>query len=91
MAWPQSSTSHTGVNQRKRKGPPFEALLDPEPGTKNAVSARLFSAAMACRVVIGEPGFERTDSGGISGKDAARERVHLINRNSHLRSMMRES
>lgn len=41
VAWPQSSTSATGVNQRRSKSP--SSL-----GTKKAVSDRLFSAAMAC-------------------------------------------
>src|SRR6185437_6072102 len=41
VAWPQSSTSASGVNQRSR-------YLPAASFTKNAVSARLFSSAIFC-------------------------------------------
>src|ERR1700733_1338118 len=41
VAWPHRGTSVAGVNQRTR--------YSPSSGTRNAVSARLFSQAIACR------------------------------------------
>ena len=43
VAWPHSSTSSVGVNQRRSKSASGFSL-----GTVKAVSLRLFSAAIAC-------------------------------------------
>ena len=45
VAWPHSSTSTVGVNQRKLNASPC--------AWKNAVSERLFSAAMSCMSASG--------------------------------------
>src|SRR4051812_34109131 len=61
VAWPQSSTSTVGVNQRR---PRTSALL-PRPTSMNAVSERLFSAAIACITASGSGVSTRQTAAGF--------------------------
>src|SRR5262249_50476700 len=58
--WPHSSTSCTGVNQRMSNSS--------SQGTKNAVSDRLFSAAIACMVASGSQELSGQTAAGLPEK-----------------------
>ena len=75
VAWPHSGTSTVGVNQRRRKSLAV--------GHQKAVSARLFSAAIACSAASSAKAIENHDGGRIAGEPAAGEGVDLIDRNVH--------
>ena len=57
VAWPQSSTSIAGVNQRR-----FQSLPS---ATTNAVSLRLFSAAIDCINSVGRKRSSRITAAGL--------------------------
>src|SRR5262249_30394950 len=57
VAWPQRSISVVGVNHR--------SAYSPSPPTKNAVSDRLFSAAIACSVASGSQDARGTIAAGF--------------------------
>ena len=76
VAWPHSSTSTAGVNQRRRT----HRLRD---GTRNAVSERFISAATFCIHAASAAAGSRTTAAGIARKRAVGERIDLKDGKGH--------